>query len=57
MKNHLVLMLLFSILTSLVLTLIIKSDRREQVRYFFFLVLAFVGLSVLAGWIMYPFPF
>jgi uncharacterized membrane protein len=57
MKNHLLLMLVFSILTSLVLTLIAKSGVRERVRYFFFLLGSFVLLSIVAGWLMYPFPF
>ncbi|HSW38799.1 MAG TPA: hypothetical protein VLL97_04840 [Acidobacteriota bacterium] len=56
MRNHFVLMLLFSVLTSLVLALIVKNGRRERIKYFLFLVIAFVGLSILAGWIMYPFP-
>jgi len=57
MKNHLLLMLVFSILTSLVLTFIAKSGVRERVRYFFFLLGSFVLLSIVAGWLMYPFPF
>jgi len=57
MKNHLLLMLVFSILASLVLTFIAKSGVRERVRYFFFLLGSFVLLSIVAGWLMYPFPF
>jgi len=57
MKNHLAAMLVFSILTSLVLTFIVKYDKRERVRYFLFLLAAFFLLSILGGWLMYPFPF
>lgn len=57
MKNHLVLMLVFSILTSLVLTFIIKQESRERIRYFLFLLVSFVVLSIVGGWLMYPFPF
>jgi hypothetical protein len=57
MKNHLLLLLVFSILTSLVLTFIAKNGTRERVRYFLVLLCSFVLLSIVAGWLMYPFPF
>lgn len=57
MKNHLVLLLVFSVLTSLVMTFIAKSGSRERIRYFLYLLGAFVVLSIVAGWLMYPFPF
>ena len=57
MRNHFTIMLIFSILTSLVLTFIVKYGKRERTRYFLFLMTAFVLLSILGGWLMYPFPF
>jgi hypothetical protein len=57
MKNHFVLMLIFSILTSLVLAYIGKSEGRARLRYFLVLLGSFVILSIVAGWLMYPFPF
>ncbi|NLT66466.1 MAG: hypothetical protein GXX84_07665 [Acidobacteria bacterium] len=57
MRDHFVLLLVFSILTSLVLTFIAKTGTRERVRYFLILLGSFVILSVVAGWLMYPFPF
>jgi len=57
MRNHFTVMLVFSILTSLVLTFLVKHGARERVRYFLFLLAAFVLLSILGGWLMYPFPF
>jgi len=57
MKNHFVLMIIFSICTSLVLAFISKDGRKERLKYFLALFLAFVALSVIAGWLMYPFPF
>ena len=57
MKNHFTIMLVFSILTSLVLTFIVKHGARERVRYFLLLLASFVLISVLGGWLMYPFPF
>ena len=57
MKDHLLLLLVFSILTSLVLAFITKDGMRERVKYFFFLLGSFFFLSLLTGWLMYPFPF
>jgi len=57
MKNHLLLMFVFSILTSIVLTFIAKNGVKERVKYFFYLLASFVLLSIVGGWLMYPFPF
>ena len=57
MRNHFTMLLLFSILTSLVMTFIVKHGRRERMRYFLVLLACFVLLSILGGWLMYPFPF
>lgn len=57
MKNHFTLMLVFSILTSLVFTFIAKKDKKDRIRHFLSLLGAFVVLSILASWLMYPFPF
>lgn len=57
MNDHFLLMLVFSVLTSLVFTFIAKYGVRERVKYFFYLLGSFVLLSVLAAWLMYPFPF
>lgn len=57
MKNHLMLLLVFSVLTSLVMTFIAKSGSRERIRHFLYLLGAFVILSIAAGWLMHPFPF
>jgi hypothetical protein len=50
-------MLVFSILTSLVLAFIAKDGSKERVRYFLVLLGSFIILSIVAGWLMYPFPF
>jgi|WetSurMetagenome_2_1015567.scaffolds.fasta_scaffold04966_5 hypothetical protein len=56
MKNHFILLVIFSVLTSLVLTFITKNGYRERIKYFLYLLCAFIGLSILAGWLAYPFP-
>jgi hypothetical protein len=57
MKNHFVLLLIFSFLTSLVLAFISKYGAGERFKYFLILFCSFVFLSIIAGWLMFPFPF
>jgi hypothetical protein len=57
MTGHFGLMVLFSALVSLVFTFLTKYGVRERIKYFFFLFGAYVLISVVAGWLMYPFPF
>lgn len=57
MKNHLLLLLVFGILTSMVLAFITKDGMKDRIKYFFFLLCSFFFLSLLTGWLMYPFPF
>lgn len=57
MKSHLSLMLVFSVLVSLVFTFIAKNGAKERIKYFLYLLGSFVLLSLLAAWLMYPFPF
>lgn len=57
MKTHFAMMLVFSVLTSLVLVFIVKTGAKERIQYFLYLLGAFVLLSLLAGWLMFPFPF
>lgn len=56
MKSHFVMMIVFSVLTSLVLTFLVKSGLKERLKYFFYLLGSFVLLSLVASWLMYPFP-
>ena len=57
MTSHLLLMGIFSVLVSLVFAFIAKNGGRERMKYFFFLLGSFIILSIVAGWLMYPFPF
>jgi hypothetical protein len=57
MKTHLAMMIVFSILVSLVFTFISKYGVKDRIRYFLYLFGTFVLLSIVAGWLMYPFPF
>jgi cytochrome bd-type quinol oxidase subunit 2 len=57
MKDHFLLMVVFSALVSLVFAFIAKNGAKERGKYFLYLLASFILLSILAGWIMYPFPF
>ncbi len=56
MNNHFALLLILSAVISLVFTFLVKYGIRDRLRYFFYLFACFVLLSILAGWLMYPFP-
>jgi hypothetical protein len=49
-------MLFFSFLVSVVFGVIAKDTPRERVIYGAKVFAAFVGIAILLGWIMYPFP-
>jgi heme A synthase len=54
--THFPAMLLFSFLVSVVFGVIAKDTPRERVIYGAKVFAAFVGVAILLGWIMYPFP-
>ena len=56
MKNHIVLMLIYAVLTSLFFALLWREEPRDRIRTFVIIFIAlFVG-GTAAGWLMYPFP-
>jgi hypothetical protein len=57
MKNHFLLLVLFSIPVSFVLAFITKDGMRERRRYFLYLLASFILISIVASWVMYLFPF
>ena len=56
LRNHIVLMVLYAIATGLFFTLLWKSERRERIRFFLFVVLGLVLGGIALAWVMYPFP-
>jgi flagellar biosynthesis protein FliR len=53
---HFSAMLLFSFLTSIVFGVVSKDAPRERVLYAAKSFGLFVGIALLLGWVMYPFP-
>jgi hypothetical protein len=49
-------MLLFSFLVSVVFGLLSKNTPRERLLYGAEVFVAFVGVALVLGWIMYPLP-
>jgi hypothetical protein len=56
MASHLLVMLVFAALVSLVFAVLLKDEPVEQVRLGGLLFGAFVGTGVVLGWILFPFP-
>ena len=56
LRNHIVLMFIYAVATSLFFALLWKNSRRERIRFFLLVFCAlFIG-GVALGWLMYPFP-
>jgi ABC-type uncharacterized transport system permease subunit len=53
---HFPALLLFSALTSVVFAVVTKETRHEQVVYGAKVFGAFVGIAIVAGWLMYGLP-
>ncbi len=49
-------MLLFSFLVSVVFGVLAKNTLRDQIVYGVWVFVAFVGIALVLGWIMYPVP-
>jgi cytochrome bd-type quinol oxidase subunit 2 len=56
LRNHFVLMLLYAVATALFFSLLWKSTRREQVRFFLLVFVALFFGGIALAWAMYPFP-
>ena len=54
--SHLVLLVLFAFLVSLVFSVIAKDDPREQLQFGGLMFGGFLVSAVVLGWLMYPFP-
>lgn len=54
--SHFPAMLLFAFLVSVVFGVIAKNTTRERILYGIKSFVLFVGIALLIGWLMYPFP-
>jgi cytochrome bd-type quinol oxidase subunit 2 len=54
--SHLLALIVFSVLASVVFATLLRDDRKSRVRFALMTVGAFVLSAVVVGWLMYPFP-
>jgi hypothetical protein len=54
--SHLLALLVFSTLASIVFATLLREDRNKRVRFALMTFGAFVLSAVVVGWLMYPFP-
>jgi hypothetical protein len=54
--SHLVTLVVFAALVSLVFATLMREDRRARVRFGLLTFGAFVASAIVAGWLMSPFP-
>ncbi len=56
MASHLLLLVLFAALVSVVFATLQKDDPKEQLRFGGMLFAGFVAAAILLGWVFFPFP-
>ena len=56
MRSHFLLMVLFALITSTVVSLITKESFKDQARYFLKFFGSLVIIALLLAWVMYFFP-
>lgn len=56
MSSHLLLLVVFAFLVSLVFAVLLRDDPRSQLRFGGLVFGGFVVSAVVLGWLMYPFP-
>lgn len=56
MHSHFFLMIGFAFISSVVISLVTKSEPREQFRYFLKFFASLIVIALALAWIMYPFP-
>ncbi|MFB0566508.1 MAG: hypothetical protein ACETWK_12640 [Candidatus Aminicenantaceae bacterium] len=55
LKSHLISMIIYSVFVCIVLAVIRREERKEQIKYGLFLFLIMVVGALLFGWFMYLF--
>jgi heme/copper-type cytochrome/quinol oxidase subunit 4 len=56
MASHLLALIVFSTLVSVVFAMLLREDRKARLRFALMTFGAFVLSAVVVGWLMYPFP-
>ncbi len=56
MESHLLVMVLFAMFVSVVFATLMKDEPTEQAKLGGMLFGAFVGVALVLGWMLFPFP-
>ena len=56
MASHLLALIVFSTLVSLVFAILLRENGKDRLRFALMTFGAFVLSAVVVGWLMYPFP-
>jgi multidrug transporter EmrE-like cation transporter len=56
MTSHFWLMVLYALFVSVVFAVLMKDDRREQIKTAAMMLGAFIAVAYVLGWLMFPFP-
>ena len=54
--SHFLYMVAYALFVSLVFAMLLKDDRREQVKTGATMFGGFIAAALVIGWLMYPFP-
>jgi hypothetical protein len=56
LRNHIVLMFIYAVMTGIYFALLWKHTRRERIRFFLFVFFSLFFGGIALAWLMYPFP-
>ena len=56
MTSHFLILSIFAFLVSIGFALLMRDNRKDQIRFAIFSFVCFVGSAFVIGWLMYPFP-
>ena len=56
LRNHLVLMFMYAVVTAVYFALLWKTTREERIKFFLFVFCSLFLGGIALGWVMYPFP-
>ena len=56
MHSHLLILVLFALLVSIVFAVLMRDELRAQIQFGAVLFGSFVVGAIVLGWLMYPFP-
>jgi ABC-type transport system involved in cytochrome c biogenesis permease component len=56
MASHFLYMFLYALVVSIVFSLLMKTEKKQRIKFGLILFLCFIGFALVLSWIMYPFP-